>query len=149
MQNVALDRLTNPIRRGGAIIITSQCIVSRIVSHRIRTVSISYPHRIVSSHEALYRIVSYRYCYRYRYRYRIVPCRYRIVFVSYPYRPTNHCVALYRLTPYRIVSVSYRVRVLTSPRLHVSTSPCLRVSTSPRPHVSTSPRRRVSTSPRL
>ena len=81
--------------------LTKHCVaLHRIVPYRI----VSYPHRIVSSHEALYRIVSYRiviaivsYC--------IAPCRYRL---SYSIR---------------IVSVSYRVRVLTSPRLHVSTSP--------------------------
>ena len=138
MQNAALDRLTNPIRRGGAIIITSQCIVS------CRTVSVPYPYRI--------RIVSYRltsHCIvscrivSLSLSYRVVPCRYRIVFVSYPYRLTNHCVT-YRLAPYRIVSVSYRVRVSTSPRLPDPASP--------RPHVSTSPYLQylhVSMSPRL
>ena len=94
----------------------------RIVSHRVLSLPLSYRIRIVSvvsSHEPLYRTVSYRIV-----LYRIVPYRtmlYRIVtvIVSYPYRLTNHCIASYRIVSYP--------RVSTSPRLHVSTSP--RVST--------------------
>ena len=89
----------------------------RIVSHRVLSLPLSYRTRIVSvvsSHEPLYRTVSYR-----TVLYRIVPYRtmlYRIVtvIVSYPYRLTNHRIASYRIVSYHI---------LASPRLHVSTSP--------------------------
>ena len=123
-----LDRLTNPIRREGAIIITNQCIVScRIVSvpypYRTsyivscRIASVSYPYRIcivsyrLTSHcVVLCRIVSSSPSYHIVIAivpYRIVPCRYRIVFVSYPYRFTNHCFASYRSVAYR--DASYRI----------------------------------------
>ena len=160
MSQTQLDRLTNPIRRGGAIIITSQCIVS------CRTVSVPYLYRI--------RIVSYRLT-----RHCIVSRRiaiviaiaiaivsYHAVFVSYSYRirivPRTivlHCIVSHRIVsyPYRVVSVSSRLHVSTSPhhpasaspRLHVPTSSRLRFPASPRLHVPASPRLHVSPSPRL
>ena len=100
----ALDRLTNPIRRWGAIIITNQCIVSfrivsvsyivyRIVSHRIRIVSASY--RIVSRASAPYRVLSHR----------IVIVSHRVVSYRYCYRIASHRVV--------IVSYSYRIRIVS------------------------------------
>ena len=136
-----LDRLTNPIRREGAIIITNQCIVS------CRTVSVPYPYRI--------RIVSYRLTRHCSVSCRIVSLslsmplsyRIRIVFVSSHeplYRIVSCCIVSYRIVPCCIVSLpsSYRIRI-------VSASSRVRVPTSPRSHVTPPPRLHVFTSPRL
>ena len=86
------------------------------MSHRIRNVSISYPHRIVSSHEELYRIVSYRIVIAIV-SYRTMSLSYRIRIVSV----SSH-EPLYRIVQYRVAS--YRIVLLAAALLRAAAASC-------------------------